>query len=41
MRARVNSYVGFAFVGGFSCIIAFVIIQAFNSLPAGIPPGGF
>ncbi len=41
MRARVNSYVGFAFVGGFSCIIAFVLVHAFGSLPAGIPPAGF
>lgn len=41
MRAKVNSYVGFAFVGGFSCLVAGVLIEAFNSLPAGIPPSGF
>jgi hypothetical protein len=41
MRARVNSYVGFAFVGGFSGIVALVLIDAFNSLPIGIPPGSF
>lgn len=41
MRARVNSYVGFAFVGGFSCMIALVLVRAFSSLPVGIPPAGF
>lgn len=41
MRARVNSYVGFAFVGGFSVIMAFIIVDAFRSLPIGIPPAGF
>jgi hypothetical protein len=41
MRGRVNSYIGFAFVGAFSCLIAFVLIRAINSLPAGIPPEGF
>ncbi len=41
MRARVNNYVGYAFVGGFSCLIAGVLISAFNSLPVGIPPAGF
>lgn len=40
MRAKVNTYVGFAFVGGFSCIVAIVLIQAFQSLPIGIPPSG-
>jgi hypothetical protein len=41
MRERVNSYVGFAFVGAFSCLVALVLIKAFNSLPVGIPPGSF
>lgn len=41
MRGRVNSYIGFAFVGAFSCMIAGVLIHAINSLPAGIPPGSF
>lgn len=40
MHAKVNAYVGFAFVGGFSIMVAFVLIDAFNSLPIGIPPGG-
>jgi hypothetical protein len=41
MRERVNSYVGFAFVGAFSCMIAVVLVRAISSLPAGIPPGSF
>ncbi|HEV7449580.1 MAG TPA: hypothetical protein VGP13_03540 [Candidatus Paceibacterota bacterium] len=41
MRERVNSYIGFGFVGAFSCLMGAVIIEAFKSLPAGIPPGSF
>jgi len=41
MTARVNNYVGFAFVGGFSCLMGVLIVEAFNSLPIGIPPSGF
>lgn len=27
--------------GGFSCFIAGVLVEAFRSLPIGIPPSGF
>jgi hypothetical protein len=41
MRGRVNSYIGFAFVGAFSCLIGMVVVRAINALPQGIPPGSF
>ena len=42
MRERVNSYVGFAFVGSFSVLMTVLIMGALSTLPMGLPPpGGF
>lgn len=41
MRARVNSYIGFAFVGSFCWLVGTLVLGAVASLPEGIPPGTF
>ena len=41
MRARINSYIGFAFVGSFSCLMGMLVLSALASMPEGIPPGTF
>ena len=41
LRGRVNSYIGFAFVGSFCWLMGSLIIAALHSLPQGIPPGSF
>ncbi|HEY4502144.1 MAG TPA: hypothetical protein VJJ20_03730 [Candidatus Paceibacterota bacterium] len=41
MRARVNSYIGFAFVASFSWLMGTLVVEAFKSLPSGLPLAGF
>lgn len=40
MRAEINTVVGTIFLGGFSAMIGFVVWNAFESLPIGIPVAG-
>jgi hypothetical protein len=40
MRAEIDTWVGVLVLGGFSVMVAFVVIRAFATLPIGIPPTG-